>query len=182
MPVNSGTHQSTSVYGWGVIMGRVLLTIVCGLFLVIDLTSLTVPDITGLYMSTGQNPNGSDYKGGVHIRLEGQVYVLTWISPAGVNQFGVGILTGDVLSVSYVNVESQKASPGGVIAYSILTDGRFVGEWTNLGKEKNDPYIINKEILTKVSATEQGQEPHGKSPREAPPPLRRFGVSASRIA
>lgn len=94
-------------------------------------------NIVGSYKCEGRNADGSIYKGTVDITKKGGVYYLKWL--IGKQKFtGVGILQGNVLSVSYYG------SFSGVVAYRVESNSRLFGQWTTATQGK-----INTETLTR---------------------------------
>ncbi|MFZ2522493.1 MAG: hypothetical protein WAX44_03230 [Minisyncoccia bacterium] len=163
-------------------MIRATLVIVCGLSVVIPnvsgQSSSSVPDITGYYKTLGQNPDGKEYEGLVHIRQDGQAHVITWAPSAESQQVGIGILKSNVLSVSFSNLTSKGIGLGGVISYSLDPSGKLIGEWTDFGKKLEDSYRVYKEVLTKLQNVQVLPVPPKETPKETPPQRRQFGVAA----
>ena len=89
------------------------------------------PKIEGDYDCVGTNPNGTEYRGTVRITKAGDVYRLSWRLPRNEGYEGIGLLSGDVLSVGW-----QAANTAGVLSYRIEEKDkavRLVGKWTVLG-------------------------------------------------
>jgi hypothetical protein len=132
-------------------------------------------DLDGVYAARGTNPNGSEYRGAVHIRRQGDRFIVAWISPRAAGEallleltsVGVGIRTGETLAVSYVAGNSL-----GVAVYQIGRDGQLIGRWTTAGDDH-----VHTETLTKLpnplpsepAAADPPDEPTAPRPR-APRP------------
>lgn len=87
-----------------------------------------LPDPTGVYRCTGLNPDGTRYSAIVEIKRLEKTYRVLWQLSDQTVVIGVGIVTGDVLAVSYF---------GGTPAIVVYRkDGeKLVGEWTVGGQE-----------------------------------------------
>ena len=128
-------------------------------------------DLNGVYTSRGTNPDGSEYRGAVSILRRGDRFIVAWMSPRAtgtavlleLTSVGVGIRTGETLSVSYVAGSSL-----GVVVYQIDHDGKLVGRWTTVGDGE-----VHAETLTKLP-NPVPDEPAAEDPSEGPTnPLRR---------
>ena len=90
-------------------------------------------DPAGDYRARGSNPGGGSYSGSVTISRTGETYSVTWRTGAGqsaLSYTGTGILTGDILSVAYIDEHKRWI---GVIAYEIQSNGHILeGQWTGL--------------------------------------------------
>lgn len=76
------------------------------------------PVVAGAYSLVGRNLNGSSYTGRVAVTATGETYRVVW--RVGTQTFvGVGILTGDILSVAY---------NGGLAVYRFSPQG-IRGRW-----------------------------------------------------
>lgn len=122
-------------------------------------------DLDGTYLSEGVNPDGSKYRGVVTISRNGDSFTVSWLTPRAEKDrvllqrasVGVGILSRDMLSVSYY---APKAS--GIVVYQIEEQGqRLAGRWAVAGESG----AVHSEILTRLpdSAEIPAIEP------EAPP-------------
>lgn len=83
--------------------------------------------IAGVYACQGITADGKLYNGTVHITRHNGVYQLVWTLGPEEHHVGIGLLSGDVLAVSYFG-----GLPG-VVAYRVERDAdrpRLVGEWT----------------------------------------------------
>ena len=122
-------------------------------------------DLDGVYTSRGTNPDGSEYRGAVSIRRRGDRFIVTWMSPRAtetavlleLTSVGVGIRTGETLSVSYVAGNSL-----GVVVYQIDRDGNLSGRWTTVGDVE-----LHAETLTKLPKP-LPEEPAAEDPPDAP--------------
>jgi hypothetical protein len=84
-------------------------------------------ELNGTYLCEGVRPDGAPYKGTVRIVRHNGAYQVIWNVGRAEQYVGIGILTGDVLAVSYFG-----GSPG-VVAYRIEQNekgARLVGQWT----------------------------------------------------
>jgi len=99
-------------------------------------------DIEGTYEALGSNPTGKgNYKGTVMISKQKNTYKLVW--SVGSIYIGTGILTGNVLSVSFAD---KKQSWFGVISYKVKKNGELLdGRWVEHKGTK-----LGKEVLTKL--------------------------------
>lgn len=138
--------------------------------------------LDGMYASTGVNPDGSQYKGFVHISHRGDSLVVSWMFPQTANgsmvlvpnSVGVGVVSDGMLAVSYY---SSRAA--GIVLYRIEEDGhRLAGHWTVAGSDGN----VYTETLVKLPwqvVPGGGDSPDtaapGAEPAPAPKPLRPVG-------
>ena len=109
--------------------------------------------ITGIYAAEGTNGDGSAYRALVFIREHEDAFRIEWIFPSRRAVAGLGILSGDVLAVSYFG-----SSPG--IAVYEVEDDRLVGRWTIVGAAG----LLSKETLTRIpehSIPEPSRRPPG---------------------
>jgi hypothetical protein len=97
-------------------------------------------DLTGAYICNGKNFDGSTYQGRVEIVRRKGAFQLVWLSDSDVVGLGMGIRTGNVLSVAFYS------GSAGVVAYRIEGQDRLVGEWTVAGADGE----VSSETLTKV--------------------------------
>lgn len=87
-------------------------------------------DVGGVYQLEGRNPDGTTYAGIVAITARGPVWDVWW-DDGGKDSVGVGLLTGNVLSVVY-RVTDVPRGPFGLVSYEVgRRDGRrrLVGRW-----------------------------------------------------
>lgn len=107
-------------------------------------------NLDGMYVSQGTNPDGSKYSGLVNITRNGDSFLVSWLTPKSQDNrvlfqaasVGVGILSSDMLSVSYYAPQSS-----GIVVYRIEEDGsRLAGRWVIAGEDG----AVHAEILTKL--------------------------------
>lgn len=107
-------------------------------------------DLNGMYLSQGTNPDGTQYSGLVNITRNGDSFLVSWLTPRSQDDrilfqaasVGVGILSSDMLSVSYYAPQSS-----GIVVYRIEQDGsRLAGRWAIAGEDG----AVHAEILTKL--------------------------------
>ena len=87
-------------------------------------------NIEGQYACTGRSPEGAPYRGTARITKERDAYRLTWQVGAEDHE-GVGLLNGDLLSVSW-----RTGEEGGIVVYTVKRQGstvRLEGKWTYFG-------------------------------------------------
>jgi len=85
------------------------------------------PDICGEFRCEGENPRGGTYLASVSIAKQEGTYAVKWTLPHG-GHGGVGILEGDMLSVSWLSKEGV-----GIVVYKVRNDGdTLVGRWAQL--------------------------------------------------
>ena len=88
-------------------------------------------NIEGQYACSGTNPTGGEYRGVTRIAKQRDAYHLTWQVGGVENHEGVGLLNGDLLSVSW-----RSGDEGGVVVYTVKRQGnavRLEGKWTYFG-------------------------------------------------
>lgn len=99
--------------------------------------------IAGVYACQGITADGKLYNGTVHITRHHGAYRLVWTLGPGEHHVGIGLLSGDVLAVSYFG-----GLPG-VVAYRVERDAdrpRLVGEWTVPAADGQ----VFREVLTRL--------------------------------
>ena len=127
----------------------------------------TAADLDGVYNCEGMRPDGAVYRGLVHIVHHNGTYELLWTFSSTEQHVGFGIMTGDVLSVSYFGGEL------GIVAYKVEQSEkgpRLVGQWT---VPEADGQVF-AETLTRLTADAvlPGAPPNTDKPgRPAPPDL-----------
>ncbi|MEZ0259230.1 MAG: hypothetical protein ACAI37_28435 [Chthoniobacter sp.] len=89
--------------------------------LVLSITT-SAADVEGTYKCEGDNQRGGKYTGTVTIAKQNQTYRVVWKLAPRETYFGLGVLQGDVLAVSYY--ESRL----GVVAYKVEDDSKLVGK------------------------------------------------------
>jgi len=108
--------MQTLIRGW---LTVALLALVASVVVAADKV-----DIVGKYKASGTNPDGKTYEGTVEIAKKGDAYTVDWKIGDSDEYKGIGILEGDVLSVSYYGGVS------GVVSYKIEKGPKLVGKWT----------------------------------------------------
>lgn len=138
-------------------------------------------NLAGTYKCEGNTVSGEAYNGIVQIVAHEGTYRLLWTVAGGEQAVGLGISSGDLLSVSFFG------SAPGVVVYRVEKgdDGpRLVGRWTVFGADGH----LFPETLTKVAAPAAdapdgapGAQPahpdEPAQPRSTPPPARRRPLS-----
>jgi hypothetical protein len=108
------------------------------------------PTFDGVYIAHGVDSEGNEYRRAVDIEREGDRFIVTWVAARVVGEailleptwVGVGIATGDTLSVSFIAGDTL-----GVIVYQFGTDQQpLKGRWTLAG----DDEAIYSETLTRL--------------------------------
>lgn len=119
-------------------------------------------DITGEYQCEGTNARGAKYTAAVSISKQQATYVVKWDLPSQ-DQIGVGILEGDLLSVSWV---SQGAA--GIVVYKIRNHGdTLVGRWAQVGGDGQ----TFSEVLTRPPGQQKSPSMAGRNPATDVPML-----------
>ena len=103
----------------------------------------------GVYIASGVDAEGNQYRRAVDIERHGDRFTVTWVEAEVVGQaiileptwVGVGIVNGDTLSVSFVAEDSL-----GIMVYTLAGGGRMSGRWTLAG----DDETVYSETLTKL--------------------------------
>jgi hypothetical protein len=130
--------------------------------------------LAGVYVSNGVNPDGSSYKGIVHIARHGDSFIVTWLYPRSENEaliliptaFGIGIVDGAHFAVSY-----GTSSVAGLVVYRIEDEGRrLVGRWVVAGSDG----LSFVENLTKVAAEAPDTRPADSPPGSGTPARPKF--------
>ena len=107
-----------------------------------------VPDVSGSYEVTGSNPDGSVYHGSASIEPHDGLWSLQWSFPPDGGSIGVGILTGDVLSVIF-------QTSGGDIGLAVFKVKRGTGTvFTLEGPWLAPPNGRGHEILRRVAVAD----------------------------
>ena len=90
-------------------------------------TSANTAAVPGIYACMGMLPDGSPYTGRVAIARTGETWQVVWLLDSGEQYFGIGVITDDVLAVTYFS------DVPGIVAYHIVRDGsdvQLTGDWT----------------------------------------------------
>lgn len=84
---------------------------------------------TGIYSLKGSNTESGviNYSGKVIIESSGELYNLVWLIGNSQAQVGTAILEGDVLSVTYYDLNGKNF---GVVSYHIVSENKLEGKWT----------------------------------------------------
>ena len=85
-------------------------------------------NIAGEYTSVGAGANGASLIQDVEIERRGDTYVVTWKRNNATASTGIGLLTGDIFSVSWVT-QTQR----GIAVYKADKDRRLVGRYGTFG-------------------------------------------------
>jgi hypothetical protein len=118
------------------------------------------PELAGLYICDGVNPDGSPYHGLVEIVKHHDAYQLVWSFESEVVALGLGIRSGSVLAVMHYS------EVPGVVAYRIEEGSRLVDEWSVVGADG----AVFSETLTR--APDQTRGPATPRPGKREPPQR----------
>jgi hypothetical protein len=127
-----------------------LLVVVAVLASMSPVAVQTSLDPSGAYRCDGVSADGKSYLGAVHIVRNGNTYVVKWLTPRGVVNVGVGLLSHDTLSVGYVGATA------GVVVYH-LDGNQLTGEWTDIESSG----FVYRETLTKLAEGEKITLPKG---------------------
>ena len=126
-------------------------------------------DIAGVYAAEGSNGDGSLYRAIVVIEKHRAAFRMQWVFPTGASAVGLGILSGNVLAVSYYG-----ASPG-IVLYKV-EGPKLVGEWTLFGGGG----VLSKETLTRIPGDKIPESFHRETPQRETPPARHSSTQGSR--
>jgi hypothetical protein len=107
-------------------------------------------DFDGVYVASGADSAGNAYHRAVEIERHGDRYIVTWVSARLIGEalvleptwIGVGIVTGDILSVGFVADDAM-----GIMVYRFGPNGQLTGRWTVEG----DDEVICSETLTPLT-------------------------------
>ena len=110
------------------------------------------PVFEGIYIASGVDAEGNQYRRAVDIERHGDRFTVTWVTAEVVGQaiileptwVGVGIVNGETLSVSFVAEDIF-----GIMVYTFGEDGQMSGRWTLAGDDES----IHSETLTKLPDT-----------------------------
>lgn len=97
-------------------------------------TSAVVTNIVGVYTLVG-SAGGVTYQGTVTIAPRGttpNLYDLQWRVGENQVQTGTGILSGNVLSVGFVDVSGGTINDAGPVSYISDRPGHFTGSWASI--------------------------------------------------
>jgi hypothetical protein len=122
-------------------MKRIALIVLFALVVAIAPVKVqTTVDPSGAYRCDGVSPDGQSYRAAVEIVRDGDTYIVRWLTPRGIVNVGVGMLSGDTLSVGYVGASA------GVVVYKVDGNKQLTGEWTDLEATGH----VYKETLTRL--------------------------------
>jgi len=116
----------------------------------IPAVSAAQPAFDGVYIASGVDSDGSDYRRAVEIERHGHAFTVTWVSTRLVGNalvleptwVGVGIATGDILSVGFITRDTI-----GLMVYRASADKtELSGQWTLA----DDDDAIHTEVLTRL--------------------------------
>lgn len=118
----------------------------------VPVSSAGQPAFEGVYVAAGVDAEGHEYRRAVDIERRGDRFTVTWVAAEVVGQavileptwVGIGIATGDALSVSFVAEDTF-----GIIVYKVGGDGQLSGRWTVAGEDET----IFSETLTRLPDT-----------------------------
>jgi hypothetical protein len=102
-------------------------------------------DPSGAYRCDGVSPDGQTYRAAVEIVRNGDTYLVRWLTPRGIVNVGVGVLSGDTLSVGYIGASA------GVVVYKLNGSKELSGEWTDLDASGH----VYSETLTRLGDGEK---------------------------
>jgi hypothetical protein len=125
-------------------------TIALAAIWVIPVFSAWESGFDGVYIARGVDSDGNEYRRAVDIGRRGDRFIVTWVSARVSGEtvvleptwVGVGLATGETLSVSFIAGDSL-----GIAVYQVAADGgQLSGRWT-LG---NDDETVYAETLTRL--------------------------------
>jgi hypothetical protein len=108
------------------------------------------PAFDGVYIARGVDSEGHEYRRAVDIEQHGDRFTVTWVAAQIVGEtlvlepiwVGVGIATGETLSVSFIAGDTLA-----IMVYQVTKDGELSGRWTLEG----DDETVYSETLTRLS-------------------------------
>lgn len=125
-------------------MMKMMLSIPCSLLLLTGYAHAVDPIAlkTGTYALQGANPGVEEmtYSGTVTIVPQGDNYSLQWQIGAGQTQRGVGILSGNILSVAFYDDSGMST---GVVSYKLTQEGQLAGQWIDFGGEEQGQEVLD---------------------------------------
>lgn len=88
----------------------------------------------GAFQVTGTSPGAEgQYQGTLTITRQGSVYSLSWTIGQGETYEGIGLKTGDQLSVAYWTKDNSSV---GIVVYRAGSDGSLSGVWAPQGETR----------------------------------------------
>lgn len=102
--------------------------------LLLPATDAQTPDPSpgGVYRCVGSNPDGSPYRGVVHVTGSGDTWTVLWLLDSGQQAAGYAIWHGHVLTVIY----QDERGTVGYAAFKWDADGSLDGKWSYPGWPK----------------------------------------------
>ncbi len=93
--------------------------------------------LAGIYTVNGLDPVGGEYSGTLTIVAtdDPRVFDVQWLV-TGARQEGVGNLRGQVLTVTWTDVDNATGQGTGPIEYVVADDGTMQGTWTAAGFDR----------------------------------------------
>jgi hypothetical protein len=93
--------------------------------------------LPGIYTVNGTDPVGGEYSGTLTVVAtdDPRAFDVQWLV-TGARQEGIGILRGDVFTVTWTVVDNATGEGTGPIEYVVAPDGRMTGSWTADGFER----------------------------------------------
>ncbi len=88
--------------------------------------------IVGQYTYKQELSGGQEETGNVTVQKKGEIYIVHWIRDDGPEYRGVGIRTGNTLSVCY-SYSTFFIGERGIAVFKITSGPNLVGQWTKLG-------------------------------------------------
>ncbi len=119
------------------------------------------PSIVGFYLCEGMGSYGKPYEGLVQISQVGATYRLRWKTANGGVGFGIGVLAGDTLAITYFG-----KMPSVVVYHIRELTGQLIGEWATSEAEGE----VFPEVLTRVADSLQPTLGPEKPPEPEPQP------------
>jgi len=127
----------------------------------------------GVYIASGKDSAGNEYQRAVEIERHGDRFVVTWVSARLIGEalvleptwIGVGIVTDDILSVSFVADYAM-----GIMVYRFGPNGQLAGRWTLEGDDEvicSETLTPLEDVLSAPAAADLPQEPRSR-PSSAP--------------
>lgn len=123
--------------------------------------TVSEPDLAGVYVCDGVNPEGNPYRGVVEVTKMGDIYHLRWTFPQSDDAaLGIGIASNGVLAVSYYG-----SATAGVVVYKVGDGKKMEGKWTVAGADNQ----VYKEVLSRLPNHPRPQSEPSKPARPKKP-------------
>ena len=151
---------------------RLILLMIAAAALTAPIAQAAEPDLEGMYIAQGFNPDGSEYRGVVKIARRGEGFMVAWFFPhlAGeevvlmFKSAGVALRSGTTLAVSYYGQDAT-----GIALYQIESGGqRLIGRWASANGEG----AVQTETLTKLPVPAAVPDTHAPDPPAQEKPIR----------